>query len=139
MLPRQGGRFIIADSCLDWQDDGADLWRWTQPHVDAKDIAVPVKRGQQLNHSPTITHRRLRHIITLAVGQGFGIEQEYRVNVGRIIQLPPAMFAQRNDGKALIRRTGHAFLYRGGDSLIQRMVGKVGEDVRDARQVPDIG
>ena len=139
MLPRQCARFIIADSRLDWQDDGADLWRRTQPHVDAKDIAVPVERGQKLNDAPAITHRRLRHIITFAVGQGFGIEQEYRVNVGRIIQLPPAMFAQRNDGKALIRRTRHAFLYRGGDSLIQRMVGKVGEDVRDARQVPDIG
>lgn len=72
------------------------------------------------------------------MGQGFGIEQEYRVNVGRIIQLPPAMLAQRDDGKTLIRRTRHTFLYRSGDGLIQRMVGKVGKDVRDARQVPDI-
>ena len=48
------------------------------------------------------------------------------------------MFAECNDGKALIHRAGYTFFYCGSDSLIERMIGEVGEDARDAGQVPHV-
>ena len=136
LLPCERARFIIADRGLDRQDDGADLGRGAQAHVDAKDIAVGIQRRQQFNDAPPIADRSLGHIIAFAVGQRLRVEQENRVDVGRIVQLPPAMLAQRDDGKTLIRCPGHAFLYGCGDGLVERMVGEIRKDAGDAGQVP---
>ena len=46
LFPCQRARFIIADGRFDGQSDRADLRRWPQPHVDAKDISVAVQCGQ---------------------------------------------------------------------------------------------
>ena len=137
LLPRQRARFIIADRRFDGQSDGADLRRWPQPHVDAKDISVAIQCGQKFDDAAPIAHGGLCHIVAFAVGQGLGIEQENRVNVRRIIQFAPAMFAQRNDGKALIGRAGHAFFDSGGYGLVERMVCKVGKNACDAAEIPN--
>ena len=47
------------------------------------------------------------------------------------------MLAQSDDGKALIGCARHTFLNRGLYGLVECMVSKIRQDMRDARQVPD--
>ncbi len=63
--------------------------------------------------------------------QRFRIIEENRVNIGAVIQLLPAMFAKRDDGKAT-RFAFIAFANCGFDSGIKNIVSKVGEDAGDS-------
>ena len=88
---------------------------------------------QKIDDALADTHGTFGGVFAGAAGHSFGIKQEYRVDIGRIIQLASAMFAKADDGKADGSRARNAFFNRGCNGGFQRGVGKVGEYPSDAR------
>ena len=120
LLPRKRARFIIADGGFNRQGNRADFGRWAQPHIDAKDIAIFIDAVEQINHAFADVDRAFLRIIAVPAGQRIGIIQEYRVDIGAIIELAPTMFAQSDNRKALRRRARHALLDGGCKSYVER-------------------
>ena len=65
------------------------------------------------------------------LGKVSGIEQQQQVDVGRIIELAAAELAQRDHGEALRLRVGDALSDCVTHSLVDRLVGEIGQKSRD--------
>lgn len=99
-LPCQRLTFIIADRPFDRQRDRRRFGRWAQPQIDTQHIAIAIARLQQLDDTLGDPHRRLFRLLTGAVRQRFRVEQQDRIDVGRIVKLATALLAQRDRDEA---------------------------------------
>jgi hypothetical protein len=99
LLPRERFGFIIGDRRIHRQDDRRHLGMRTQAQVDAEHMAVAGARRQYFGHPPRDPHRRLARIVALAARERVGVEDQYRVDVRRIVELVAAELAQRDDRK----------------------------------------
>ena len=142
-LPRQRLRFVIHDRRVDRDCDRRHLRRRTQPQVDTQNIAVRIARLQKLDHTATDTDRGVDRLLVVARGQRARIEQEDRIDVRRIVQLPAALLAKRDRREAGGGRVRRPFANRGADRLVQRHVREVSEamgngtQIENASQIPD--
>ena len=118
------------------QRDGAYFRRGPQPQIDAEDIAMHRQVLQQFKDAPPDANGRLGRFLALFGRQGFPVIQKNRIDIGAVVQLPPAMFAQRHDGKALRRGVRAAFGDRCLHSARTGTVRKVGQRAGDLREIP---
>ena len=142
-LPRQRLRFVISDRCLDRDRDRGDLGRRAQPQVDAQHIAVAVARLEQFHHAPPDPDRGVDRLLARLGRQGFGVEQQDRIDIRRIIELAAPLFAERDRGEADRRGARRALLDRGTDRAIERGIGEIGQhprhrgEIERARKIAD--
>ncbi len=134
-LPRQRQRFVIADRRVDRQRDRGHLGRGPQPEIDAQHIPVAVARLEQLDHPPRDPHRRLARLLAGAARERVRIEQEHRIDVGRIVELTRPLLAERDRDEADRLGSRRPLGDRGPDRQIERMVGEISQRGGDGGQV----
>ena len=71
--------------------------------------------------------RRLIGLLARLPRQGLGIVEEDEVDVGGIIELAPAQFAEAEDREAARRRSGRPLGDRRGQRALELAVGEVGQ------------
>jgi hypothetical protein len=126
-LPGERARFIMADGGVDREHDRGDLGRRAEAEVDAEGIAMLGALLQQLDHALGDPHRRLAGLVAGAARERGGVEQEYEVDVRRVIELAPALLAHGDHGEAARRLAGAALGDCGGDRPLERAIGQIGQ------------
>ncbi|PAV68544.1 hypothetical protein WR25_00345 [Diploscapter pachys] len=134
-LPCQRLTFIIADRPFDRQRDRRRFGRWAQPQIDTQHIAIAIARLQQLDDTLGDPHRRLFRLLTGAVRQRFRVEQQDRIDVGRIVKLATALLAQRDRDEAARLLPRGTLRNRGTDRAIERCVGEICQGVCDRGEI----
>ena len=138
-FPGEGLTLVIGDGVIDRQRDRRHLRRWAQAQVDAQHIAVAVARLEKLDHPPRDPHRRFPGFLARATRQDIGIEDQDGVDVGGIVELARALFAERDGGEAT-----HWFARRplgkgGRDRHVERRIREAGQRTGDLGQVERSG
>ena len=134
-LPWQRLAFVIGDRRLYRQHDRGHFGRGPQPQIDAQHIAVAVARLEQLDHPPPDPHRRFLRHLARAARQRFGVEDQDRVDIGRIVEFAAALLAQRNGGQPARFGTGGALGNGRCDRPVERGIGEVAEQARDPSEI----
>src|SRR3546814_13046247 len=88
--------------------------------VDAQHMAVTGARRQDFDHPPRDPYRRFVGIVARAPRQRFGVEDQDRVDIRRIVELEAAELAERAHRTAAWLPIGHPF----GASAAQRRVAR---------------
>src|SRR3546814_6490523 len=73
-------------------------------------MAVAGARRQDFGHPPRDPHRRLARIVARTARQCFGVEDQYRVDVRRVIEFVAAELAKRDHrqpARRLVRSEEH--------------------------------
>lgn len=86
---------------------------------------MPVARAHHIDQLPRNALRSIGRCLARAHRQRFGVVDEDRIDIRRIIELLPAMLAQRDDGKAAHRLAGRALGEDVHQGCIERGIGKV--------------
>ena len=143
LLPRQRLRFIIGDGGAFGQHDRRHLRMRAQPQVDAQHMTVGGARRQDLDHPPRDAHRRFVGIVARPARQRRGVEDQDRVDVGRIVEFVAAELAERDHRQPARRLVGDALGKGSGERGVAGRIGKGGQmprrrrDVMLARQVAE--
>ncbi|KGB56512.1 hypothetical protein FG95_02304 [Sphingopyxis sp. LC363] len=135
LLPRQRFGFIIGDRCAFGQHDRRHLGMRTQAQVDAQHMAVGGARRQNLDHAPCDPHRRLVGVVARTARQRFGVEDQDRVDVRRIIEFVAAEFAEcdhRQPARLFVR---YALGKGGRERGIACRIGEFGQEPRRRRDI----
>ncbi len=125
-LPRQRRAFVMAQRRFERDRQRADLAGGPQPQIDPEDIAFGIDVAHHFHQPPRHPLRRFARLVALAPRKQVGIVEQDRIDVGRIVQLLRAVFAQRQRDEPGGLGIGHAVRDRFGDRRIQRAVGKGG-------------
>src|SRR5439155_13016047 len=96
-LPGQSGGFVVGDGRVDRQGDRRDLARGAKAQVNPEGEALRLPGLKQRDDPLPDADRGLTRLLAGTAGQRRGVEQEDRVDVGRIIELAAAMLAERDD------------------------------------------
>src|SRR3546814_10061963 len=99
----------------------------TQAQVDAQHMAVAGARRQDFGHPPRDPHRRLARIVARTARQCFGVEDQYRVDVRRVIEFVAAELAKRDHRQPARRLVRHALGKGGGERGVARRIGETGQ------------
>ncbi len=118
---------IVRNGGVDRQRDRRNLGRWAKPQVDTLNVTILGALLEELDQPASDPNRGLAGVVALPARQGCGVEQEQEVDVGRIIELVATKLAHRDDGEAHRFGVRYPLGDRGGNSLIDRAVGKVGK------------
>jgi len=126
-FPRQRGALVMGKGRADGDSQRADLACRAQPQVDPQGISIGRVRRQQRHDPPGIALRGIARIVRSAARQAFAVEQQDRIDVGRIIELACPLLAQRQRNEAFGTVEIGAFCNGGSDRAVQRPIGKGGE------------
>ena len=94
------------------------------------DVAVFGPLLEELDQAAANANGGLAGVVSVAFGQGPGIEQQQEINVGRIIELVATELAHRDHRKALRPGVGNPFSDGRRHCFIDRVVSKVGQERR---------
>jgi len=137
-LPRQRRGFVMGDRGVDRQRNWRDFGRRTQAQIDPRDIAVGGPFLQQFDQPAPDSDRGFASVIARAPRQGFGIEQQQQIDVGRIIEFAAAELAHGDDREPMDFGVGHPLADRGLDRAVDCAVGEAAEQTGDGfeRELP---
>ncbi|MCY1172320.1 hypothetical protein D9M73_124530 [compost metagenome] len=138
-FPRQGQGFIIRQRRIDRQGNRRHLGRRAQAQIHAQHVAITIARLQDFHHALADANGRFFRCFARAAREGYGVEQEDRVDVRRIVELAAALLAQRDCDKTLRGGIGGPFRDGGGNRGIERAIGEIGQGMRHCRQIVQSG
>ena len=130
-FPGQRRGFVMHKRGIERQGQRADLRCRPQTQIDAEDVTFGGVVGQQLDDVAGVTLRRLARFVAVPAGQGRGIVEQDGIDVGTVIQLPRAMFAQCDRRQAGGLRIRHALRDGRADRPVQRAIGELRQDAHD--------
>ena len=133
-FPGQCRAFVMRQRRADGQRERGDLARGPQPQVDPEDIAVLGHVAHDLHQRARHPLRRLARFVADPAWQQFGIVEQDRIDVGRVVKLARAVLAQRQREEARRLGTGHTLGNCRGDSAAERAVGELAELGHDPGQ-----
>src|SRR3546814_11479381 len=101
--------------------------------------ALPICGGQDFDHPPRDPYRRFVGIVARAPRQRFGVDDQDRVDIRRIVELEAAELAERDHREAAWLLIGPEFGARGARRRVARRTGKARKRRAKERRVGNGG